>query len=321
MQDNSKLIEQYHFVEKFKDRYAFYQKNQTRLRFIEPSNPLMMEFVEASKVLDENDKRVSVSVDGVRVGYMDDGYRGAELRKKDANKAIDQYYTDNHLEEPKPSNDVEGGQVIEFWVNHYQQKVTFEDKKREFLNEVGNAINDKEKIVRHFLEITDIELGKIEKIKNLEISVSETYQIDFTGICRGVRFSNDLLKEENPIKAYTHPIFINYEALAKAIPLIQFKKFLEDQLHDLVTTPAPKKEEVKAKAGRPAGTKNERNLKMWNRYLLLTVKLIHSEAISNLADDFKGEFGTTDIENIKHNIRTIIKTFTDNNTPKTDNNS
>lgn len=117
MQNNSKLIEEYHSIKNFIDKYIYYQNHWRELQFIEPTNPLMIEFKEASKVLEENDKRVSVN----GVGYMDDKYRDAQLRKYNAINAITQYYEceENDLGEPKPSNDAEGGQVVEFWVNNY----------------------------------------------------------------------------------------------------------------------------------------------------------------------------------------------------------
>lgn len=102
---------------------------------------------------------------------------------------------------------------------------------------------------------------------------------------------------------------------------------LNSSINTISLPPATKKAEVKAKAGRPAGKKDERNLKIWNRYLVIMKPtngkdVTHGEAIKHLADEFKGCFKPTDdIENIKHNIRTIIKPFKDNNTPKTDNNS
>lgn len=57
------------------------------------------------------------------------------------------------------------------------------------------------------------------------------------------------LKVKDHIKAYTNPIFISYEPLAKAIPLIQYKKFLENFLkNNIVSLPATGKERGKYKS-------------------------------------------------------------------------
>lgn len=224
MQDNLKLIEEYHSIDNFKDKYEFYQNHYKELRFIEPSNPLIIEYEESSKVLQENDKRVSVN----GIGYMDEQYRKAELRKLNARDAIIQYYKENDLEEPKPSNDVEGGQVVEFWVKRYKQESTFEEKKIGFLESIKDGYANE--IIPEELEIVEIQLNKISGINNLKITLSKTYKIDFTKIYKFVRSDNKKLEVKDYVKAYTHPILIDYESLAKAIPWIQYKTFLKDNL-------------------------------------------------------------------------------------------
>jgi hypothetical protein len=313
MQDNSKLIEEYHSIKSFIDKYIFYQNHWRELRFIEPTNPLMIEFEEASKVLDENDKRIKGNQVGVIYVRMDSEYFKAKSGKSNADDAITQYYKNKKLEEPKPSNDAEGGQVIEFWVNNYQQESTFEDKKIEFLESIEGK-NYASEIATKQIEKVQFELDKIIGINNLNTNLSETYKIDFTKIFEFVRIENEILKVKDHIKAYTNPIFISYEPLAKAIPFIQYKKFLEDFLKDdLVSPPQVQSEEERKKVGRPKGKTEERNNEMWQRYLLLTKNSDHRTAIVEMTTEFKSYFDTEDYNNLKRSIERIIKPFLDKN--------
>ena len=230
MQDNSKLIEEYRSMKNFIDKYIFYQNHWRELQLIKPVNALMIEFAEASKVLEENDKRVIIN----GVGYMDDRYRDAQLRKSNAINSINQYYK-KILE---PSNDIEGGQIIEFWVNKYQQESTFEHKRIKFLESIKGK-NYANEIIAKQIEIVQLKLDKISGINNLNISLSETYKIDFVKIYEFVKIDNVILEEKGCDREFTNPKFISYESLATAIPLIQYKRFLEDFLKDDGLLPPP----------------------------------------------------------------------------------
>lgn len=301
MQDNSKLIEEYRSMKNFIDKYIFYQNHWRELQFIEPSNALMIEFVEASKVLEENDKRVSIN----GVGYMDDRYRDAQLRKSNAINSINQYYK-KILE---PSNDIEGGQIIEFWVNKYQQESTFERKRIEFLESIKGE-NYANEIIAKQIEKVQIELNKISGINNLHIVLSETYKIDFTKIYKFVRIENEILKVKDHIKAFTNPLFISYEPLAKAIPLIQYRKFLEDFLKDdvLLSPQVNGKGKKEFKLIKDATLKETRIINAFKNEMDKP-RMTQATALNNLKERTDLGVGGENPNNRKKQIHDILKSF------------
>ena len=288
-------------MKNFIDKYIFYQNHWGELQFIEPSNALMIEFVEASKVLEENDKRVSIN----GVGYMDDRYRDAQLKKSNAINSINQYYK-KILE---PSNDIEGGQIIEFWVNKYQQESTFERKRIEFLESIKGE-NYANEIIAKQIEKVQIELNKISGINNLHIVLSETYKIDFTKIYKFVRIENEILKVKDHIKAFTNPLFISYEPLAKAIPLIQYRKFLEDFLKDdvLLSPQVNGKGKKEFKLIKDATLKETRIINAFKNEMDKP-RMTQATALNNLKERTDLGVGGENPNNRKKQIHDILKSF------------
>ena len=301
MQDNSKLIEEYRSMKNFIDKYIFYQNHWRELQLIKPVNALMIEFAEASKVLEENDKRVIIN----GVGYMDDRYRDAQLRKSNAINSINQYYK-KILE---PSNDIEGGQIIEFWVNKYQQESTFERKRIEFLESIKGE-NYANEIIAKQIEKVQIELNKISGINNLHIVLSETYKIDFTKIYKFVRIENEILKVKDHIKAFTNPLFISYEPLAKAIPLIQYRKFLEDFLKDdvLLSPQVNGKGKKEFKLIKDATLKETRIINAFKNEMDKP-RMTQATALNNLKERTDLGVGGENPNNRKKQIHDILKSF------------
>ena len=301
MQDNSKLIEEYRSMKNFIDKYIFYQNHWRELQLIKPVNALMIEFAEASKVLEENDKRVIIN----GVGYMDDRYRDAQLRKSNAINSINQYYK-KILE---PSNDIEGGQIIEFWVNKYQQESTFERKRIEFLESIKGE-NYANEIIAKQIEKVQIELNKISEINNLNIILSETYKIDFTKIYKFVRIENEILKVKDHIKAFTNPLFISYEPLAKAIPLIQYRKFLEDFLKDdvLLSPQVNGKGKKEFKLIKDATLKETRIINAFKNEMDKP-RMTQATALNNLKERTDLGVGGENPNNRKKQIHDILKSF------------
>jgi hypothetical protein len=225
----NEIISEYKRQESFIDKYKFYKKNKDDIRHIEPSNPLMINFVKASKELDDIEIKVRNGRTGAIYVTMTNEHFRLQENKNNAIKEIEKHYEN----EPLPSDSFEHGQVIEFEVSQYSFE-TFESLKDGFLLKRDSYHNEHGRNTYWQKRLNDSN-SYLNGIKFKEVDLTDLVRCSLKADCVNIDFQ--LLYEDftdkktepkdefNLLPKISEQLF--YERLAKVIPHILFIDFLE----------------------------------------------------------------------------------------------
>lgn len=228
--DVNDIVTEFKNIIPFIDRYKFYQKNQDKIRYIDEDNPLSVNFVNASKELDDGDIKNRNKRRGAIYVTPTDEYSKLQENKNRAIIEREKHYDDklNGLNEPKPKGSFEYGQLIEYKVSNYTQD-TFESLRDEFLLKYGKIDNRGE-----YLKLTRKETKNyLKSIERYGIDLVELSKISISNNEFNFELFYDHFKEKEKEKEKVDKkcpptdFSISYENLAKIIPYVLFANFLK----------------------------------------------------------------------------------------------
>ena len=232
--ESDKIISEYKSQETFIDKYKFYKKNSIKLREIEISHLLMLAFARANKIIDDD----RIKQRGERVGAVEMTVTKesiiAERYRRYIIYLMDKYYKEHGIDEPKPSNSFQHGQIIEYEVNQYSSD-SFESLKDKFISERKDYPTQYgcDSYLQERLSTSISDLKNIEFYKNVDLvnlvrrCLKEDYiNVDFKLLYED--FNRKKIEAKNEfgllVNISEEPFYKN---LAKVIPLILFINYLE----------------------------------------------------------------------------------------------
>ena len=195
-----KLAKEFKQLNSFIDRYAFYEQHKRELNYEDPQDPLMIEFNQCNE----------------------------ELRKFEISELLKKQNEELGIYKPEPSSDDEGKQMIEYWVKQFEPSPSFEELCSDFEKNTHGK-NNKKGYIKFYLEGIgeSLEKDNADMVSLLDDVIDNYYKIDFSLLYQK---ANRAQKKKNPY----YPLSINYQKLASAISLVQFRIFLKNYPLDKV---------------------------------------------------------------------------------------
>lgn len=226
-----KLASEFKELPSFIEKLDFYERHQKELTYQDPQDPLILEFencdTELEKLKSQEKSSSSKAVHRTNLSEMQPFIN----RKIEIHESLIERDKAMGICKPEPSNDEEGGQMIEYFVKKYEMKPTFEELKNNFEAGISRKRNKSQSIEKQ-LEKVNKKFDECSKPISSSLTEPATWLYDVIkpGINYEIDFSDlyKLQKMSDEEKKSLYPLYINYEKLSSAITLYRFKCFLED---------------------------------------------------------------------------------------------